>query len=594
MFYDGKILIGKSGGEDIYIYPKMANRHGLIAGATGTGKTVSLKVMAESFSDIGVPVFLADVKGDLSGMCQAGVEGGSALERVQKFNLFERGFNFKSFPSNYWDVYAEKGMPLRTTVSEMGPLLLARILELNDTQTDILTVIFKIADDEGLLLIDTKDLRAMLQFVSEHAKDYSRQYGNMSATSIAAIMRAVIALETEGGEVFVGEPALNIRDWIATDYNGKGMIQILDCQKLILHPKMYSTFLLWLMSELYETLPEVGDLDRPRMVFFFDEAHMLFNSASKALLEKIEQVVKLIRSKGVGIYFITQNPKDIPDGVLAQLGNKIQHALRAYTPADQKGLKAAASSFRENPEFDTLQTLQELGTGEALVSVLDEKGIPTIVKRTKILPPQSYMGMIDDGERQRQINSCTLFTKYQETYDRDSAYEFFQRLNIEQQEAFEAAALEAQRAKEEALAQKQAEKEELLRQKEEEKAAKEQARLEEKEAREQQREEERQARERAKLEEKYRKEQEKAQEKLLKEQQKAQEKALKEAQKEKERQERAVRNAIKGTASAATGTIGREVGKSLGSSFGSFGKTLGGNVGASLGRGIIGTLFAKK
>ena len=594
MFYDGKILIGKSGDEDIYIYPRMANRHGLIAGATGTGKTVSLKVMAESFSDIGVPVFLADVKGDLSGMCQAGVEGGSALERVQKFNLFERGFNFKSFPSNYWDVYAEKGMPLRTTVSEMGPLLLARILELNDTQTDILTVIFKIADDEGLLLIDTKDLRAMLQFVSEHAKDYSRQYGNMSATSIAAIMRAVIALETEGGEVFVGEPALNIRDWIATDYNGKGMIQILDCQKLILHPKMYSTFLLWLMSELYETLPEVGDLDRPKMVFFFDEAHMLFNSASKALLEKIEQVVKLIRSKGVGIYFITQNPKDIPDGVLAQLGNKIQHALRAYTPADQKGLKAAASSFRENPEFDTLQTLQELGTGEALVSVLDEKGIPTIVKRTKILPPQSYMGMIDDGERQRQINSCTLFTKYQETYDRDSAYEFFQRLNIEQQEAFEAAALEAQRAKEEALAQKQAEKEELLRQKEEEKAAREQARLEEKKAREQQREEERQARERAKLEEKYRKEQEKAQEKLLKEQQKAQEKALKEAQKEKERQERAVRNAIKGTASAATGTIGREVGKSLGSSFGSFGKTLGGNVGASLGRGIIGTLFAKK
>ena len=594
MFYDGKILIGKSGDEDIYIYPRMANRHGLIAGATGTGKTVSLKVMAESFSDIGVPVFLADVKGDLSGMCQAGVEGGSALERVQKFNLFERGFNFKSFPSNYWDVYAEKGMPLRTTVSEMGPLLLARILELNDTQTDILTVIFKIADDEGLLLIDTKDLRAMLQFVSEHAKDYSRQYGNMSATSIAAIMRAVIALETEGGEVFVGEPALNIRDWIATDYNGKGMIQILDCQKLILHPKMYSTFLLWLMSELYETLPEVGDLDRPKMVFFFDEAHMLFNSASKALLEKIEQVVKLIRSKGVGIYFITQNPKDIPDGVLAQLGNKIQHALRAYTPADQKGLKAAASSFRENPEFDTLQTLQELGTGEALVSVLDEKGIPTIVKRTKILPPQSYMGMIDDGERARQINACMLFTKYQETYDRDSAYEFFQRLNIEQQEANEAALAEMQRAKEEELARKQAEKEEAQRLKEEERAAKEQAKADERAAREQQREEERIAREQAKAEERAYKEQLKAQEKLLKEQQKAQEKALKEAQKEKERQERAVRNAIKGTASAATGTIGREVGKSLGSSFGSFGKTLGGNVGASLGRGIIGTLFAKK
>jgi DNA helicase HerA-like ATPase len=582
MFYDGKILIGKSGEEDIYIYPKMANRHGLIAGATGTGKTVTLKVMAESFSDIGVPVFLADVKGDLSGMCAPGAESGSAMERVQKMGLFERGFNFKGFPSNYWDVYAEKGMPLRTTVSEMGPLLLSRILDLNDTQTDILTVIFKIADDEGLLLIDTKDLRSMLQFVSEHARDYSRQYGNMSATSIAAIMRAVIALETEGGEGFVGEPALNIRDWLATDYNGKGMIQILDCQKLILHPKMYSTFLLWLMSELYEMLPEVGDLDRPRMVFFFDEAHMLFNSASKALLAKIEQVVKLIRSKGVGIYFITQNPKDIPDGVLAQLGNKVQHALRAYTPADQKGLKAAASSFRENPEFDTYTTLQELGTGEALVSVLDEKGIPTIVKRAKILPPQSYMGMIDDGERDRQINACTLFMKYSDTYDRDSAYEFFQRLNIEQQEAAEAAYAEAQRAQEEELARKQAEKEEALRLKEEER-----------QAREQQRADERAAREQARLDERYYKEQLKAQEKAFKEQQKAQEKLLKEQQKQKDRKDRAVKQAIKGTASAATGTIGREIGNSLGSQFGKFGKKLGGNVGASLGRGIIGTLFAK-
>ena len=582
MFYDGKILIGKSGEEDIYIYPKMANRHGLIAGATGTGKTVTLKVMAESFSDIGVPVFLADVKGDLSGMCAPGAESGSAMERVQKMGLFERGFTFKGFPSNYWDVYAEKGMPLRTTVSEMGPLLLARILDLNDTQTDILTVIFKIADDEGLLLIDTKDLRSMLQFVSEHARDYSRQYGNMSATSIAAIMRAVIALETEGGEGFVGEPALNIRDWLATDYNGKGMIQILDCQKLILHPKMYSTFLLWLMSELYEMLPEVGDLDRPRMVFFFDEAHMLFNSASKALLAKIEQVVKLIRSKGVGIYFITQNPKDIPDGVLAQLGNKVQHALRAYTPADQKGLKAAASSFRENPEFDTYTTLQELGTGEALVSVLDEKGIPTIVKRAKILPPQSYMGMIDDGERDRQINACTLFMKYSDTYDRDSAYEFFQRLNIEQQEAAEAAYAEQQRLKEEELARKQAEKEAAL-------AAKE----EERQAREQQRADERAAREQARLDERYYKEQLKAQEKAFKEQQKAQEKLLKEQQKQKDRKDRAVRQAIKGTASAATGTIGREIGNSLGSQFGKFGKKLGGNVGASLGRGIIGTLFAK-
>ncbi|MBR4344445.1 MAG: DUF853 family protein [Lachnospiraceae bacterium] len=586
MFYDGKILIGKSGEEDLYIYPKMANRHGLIAGATGTGKTVTLKVMAESFSDIGVPVFLADVKGDLSGMCRPGEGGGSAEERVIKMGLAERGFNFKSFPSNYWDVYAEKGMPLRTTVSEMGPLLLSRILELNDTQTDILTVIFKIADDEGLLLIDTKDLRSMLQFVSEHSKDYSKQYGNMSPNSIAAIMRAVIALESDGGDFFIGEPALNIRDWLATDYNGKGMIQILDCQKLILHPKMYSTFLLWLMSELYETLPEVGDLDRPKMIFFFDEAHMLFSSATKALLEKIEQVVKLIRSKGVGIYFITQNPKDIPDGVLAQLGNKVQHALRAYTPADQKGLKAAASSFRENPEFNTLQTLQELGTGEALVSVLDEKGIPTIVQRAKILPPQSYMGMIDDGERQRQIDSCLLLNKYSETYDRDSAYEFFQRLNIEQAEMAEQAALAAQQAKEEALAQKQAEKEAALQ-------AKEQAKAEERAAREQAKAEERAAKEQAKLEERWQKEQQREQERLLKEQQKAAEKAAKEAQKEKDRQARAVRQAIKGTASAATGTIGREIGNNLGSQFGSFGKKLGGNVGASLGRGIIGTLFAK-
>ena len=582
MFYDGKILIGKSGEEDLYIFPKMANRHGLIAGATGTGKTVTLKVMAESFSDIGVPVFLADVKGDLSGMCSPGVGGGSAEERVTKMGLTEKGFTFKGFPSNYWDVYAEKGMPLRTTVSEMGPLLLARILELNDTQTDILTVVFKIADDEGLLLIDTKDLRSMLQFVSEHSKEYSRQYGNMSPNSIAAIMRAVIALESDGGECFIGEPALNIRDWLATDYNGKGMIQILDCQKLILHPKMYSTFLLWLMSELYETLPEVGDLDRPKMIFFFDEAHMLFNSASKALLEKIEQVVKLIRSKGVGIYFITQNPKDIPDGVLAQLGNKVQHALRAYTPADQKGLKAAASSFRENPEFNTLQTLQELGTGEALVSVLDEKGIPTIVQRAKILPPQSYMGMIDENERSRQINSCMLFNKYQETYDRDSAYEFFQRLNIQQEEAAEQAALEAEKAREEALAQKQAEKEEAERKKAEEKAE-----------REQQRAEERAEKERIRLEEKAAKEEQRQMEKLLKEKQKAEEQAAKAAQKEKDRKDRAVRRALKGTASAATGTIGREIGNNLGSQFGSFGKKLGGNVGASLGRGIIGTLFAK-
>jgi len=431
MVKDGKILLGKSGEEEIYIYPKMANRHGMIAGATGTGKTVTLKVMAESFSNLGVPVFLADVKGDIAPMCMAGVDNENVTSRVESMGLKEAGFEYSAFPVNFWDVYGEKGMPLRTTISEMGPLLLSRIMGLNDTQSDVLTVVFKIADDEGLVLTDTKDLKAMLAYVGGKAQEYGPKYGNIAQVTINAIVRSVVAIESEGADLFFGEPALGVTDWLCTDEDGRGMVQILDCQKLILRPRMYSTFLLWMMSELFEVLPEVGDLDKPRIVFFFDEAHMLFESASKALLEKIEQVVKLIRSKGVGIYFITQNPSDIPDGVLAQLGNKVQHALRAYTPNEQKAVKAAAMGFRVNPEFDTFKTLQELGTGKALVSVIDEEGIPTIVKHTKICPPQSNMGTMDESERLANINNSVLYEKYSTPVDNDSAYEFLTRREAE-------------------------------------------------------------------------------------------------------------------------------------------------------------------
>ncbi|MBR4138408.1 MAG: DUF853 family protein [Lachnospiraceae bacterium] len=444
MYHDGKIWIGNSGEEKIYIYPKMANRHGLIAGATGTGKTVTLKVLAESFSDAGIPVFLADVKGDLAGMSMFGAETDSVKSRVEKMGLAEEGFDFSSYPTTYWDIYGEKGMPLRATISEMGPLLLSRILDLNETQSDILTVIFKIADDEGLLLLDTKDLRSMIQYVSDHTKDYAMEYGNMAKQSLAAIVRSIVALEAEGGDKFFGEPAVSIADWLCTDCSGKGAIQVLDCQKLINNPAMYSTFMLWLMAELFETLPEAGDRPKPKMVFFFDEAHLLFDNASKTLLTKVEQMVKLIRSKGVGIYFITQNPADIPDDVLGQLGNKVQHALRAYTPKEQKGAKAAADSFRANPEFDTYEVLSQLGIGEALVSVLDEEGIPTVVKQCKILPPQSLMGALDDETRKSEIVNNLLYTKYTQEIDRESAYELLTR-KIERQAEEEAKEKAAER-----------------------------------------------------------------------------------------------------------------------------------------------------
>ena len=545
MYFDSKILVGKSGEENVYIYPRMANRHGMIAGATGTGKTVTLKVLAESFSDCGVPVFLADVKGDLAGMCRPGTENENVKSRVEAMGLSEAGFQLYAYPVNFWDVYGEKGMPLRTTISEMGPLLLSRILGLNDTQSDILTVIFKIADDENLLLIDTKDLRSMLQYVGENAKELSLTYGNISKQSLGAIIRSVIALETEGAESFFGEPALNINDWLCTDCNGKGVIQILDCQKLINNPTMYATFLLWMISELFETLPEAGDREKPKMVFFFDEAHLLFDSAPKVLLEKIEQVVKLIRSKGVGIYFITQNPKDIPDGVLGQLGNKIQHALHAYTPAEQKGAKAAAQSFRANPEFDTYDTLTSLGIGEALISVLDEGGVPTIVKKCNILPPQSQMGALDDEDRKSEILNNLLYSRYSEMVDRDSAYEFLQRKAIADEES-------AKKAAEEEALRKQQEKEEA--------AAERQRQREETEA--------------AKAAERQRLKEEAA------------------ARKEEEKKKKKVQSAAKSVASSAAGTIGREIGNTVGKSVGgSFGKKLGGNVGASLGRGLLSTLF---
>lgn len=461
MYIDNKILVAKAGDESIYIYPKMANRHGLIAGATGTGKTVTLKVLAESFSDAGVPVFLADIKGDLAATCLPGEMSGSVASRVESLNL--NGFNTHGYPVNFWDIYQKNGLPLRTTISEMGPLLLARILGLNDVQSDILTIIFAIADDQGLLLLDTKDLKSMIQYVGDNAKEYTLQYGNISKQSLGAIVRAIVALEAEGGDRFFGETAISMGDWLSRDYNGKGMISILDCQQLILNPTMYATFMLWLLSELFETLPEAGDLDRPKMVFFFDEAHLLFDNASKELLDKIEQTVKLIRSKGVGIYFITQNPSDIPDGVLGQLGNKVQHALRAYTPKEQKAAKAVAESFRANPEFDTFNTLLELGVGEALVSVLDEKGIPTIVKKATILPPQSQMGALDDSTRENQIKNNILYTKYSQELDRESAYELLTKKAIENQEA---AAIAKEKAEQEKLLAKQQAKEEKEREKE--------------------------------------------------------------------------------------------------------------------------------
>ena len=471
MYSAQKILIAKAGDKSLYMEPKMANRHGLIAGATGTGKTITMKVMAESFSSMGVPVFLADVKGDLSGMCRPGVDSASMQERIAR--LCPPEFTYSAFPSRFWDIFGENGHPIRVTVSEMGPVLLGRLLNLTEIQSGVLNIVFKVADENGLLLLDLKDLRAMLQFVGDNRAEFTTMYGNVSAASIGAIQRALLAFEAEDGALFFGEPSLDIRDWMRTDVDGRGYINILSAQRLIQSPTVYGTFLLWMLTELYEKLPEVGDLDKPRIVFFFDEAHLLFNNAPKALVQKIVQVVKLIRSKGVGVYFISQSPSDIPDEVLAQLSNRVQHGLRAYTPAEQKAVRAAAQAFRTNPDFNTEAALMEVGTGEALVSFLDEKGIPSVVERAFILPPQSLMGPAEDSEIRSRILSSEFELKYRDSIDRESAYEILVQARAElerqQAEALEAAQAEKQRQKEEAAAEKQRQKEEAAAEKQRQK-----------------------------------------------------------------------------------------------------------------------------
>ena len=402
------------------IQGKMANRHGLIAGATGTGKTVSLQVLAETFSQIGVPCFMADMKGDLSGISQKGQMSGFIEKRLPEFGL--ENPEFQACPVRFYDVFGEQGHPIRATVSQMGPQLLSRLLGLNETQDGVLNIVFRIADERGLMIIDLKDLRAMLEYVSKHAKEYTMKYGNVSAASIGAIQRALLQLEAQGADKFLGEPSFDIYDLIQTE-NGKGVMSVLAADKLMMQPKLYSTFLLWLLSELYSTLPEVGDLELPKLVFFFDEAHTLFEDTSKALIDKIEQVIRLIRSKGVGIYFITQYPTDIPDNILGQLGNRIQHALRAYTPKDQKAVRAAADTFRANPNFKTDEAIMNLETGEALVSFLDEKGAPGVVQRAKVLFPLSQIGAITEGQRMDIIKQSRVYGKYDTPVDNESAFE---------------------------------------------------------------------------------------------------------------------------------------------------------------------------
>lgn len=460
MLKDKKIFMARAE-QPLFLLPQMANRHGLIAGATGTGKTITMKVMAESFSDMGVPVFLADAKGDLTGMCMAGEDSENIRSRVEKFALED--FQLKSYPTRFWDIFGEHGVPIRVTVSDMGPMLLSRLLGLTDVQSGVLNIVFRVADDHGLLLLDLKDLRAMLQYVGDNRAEFTTQYGNVSTASIGAIQRALLAFEDEGGEQFFGEPALDIRDWMRTDSDGRGFINVLHAQRLMHSPTVYSTFLLWMLTELFERLPEIGDPDKPRMIFFFDEAHLLFADAPKALVQKIVQVVKLIRSKGVGVYFISQSPSDIPDDVLAQLSNRIQHALRAYTPAEQKAVRATAKAFRENPSFDAEQVLMELGVGEALVSFLDEEGIPGMVERAKILPPQSLMGPADESKVEKLIVADEFDLKYRENVDRESAYEILARateeLALQRQREEEEAAAEKERLREEAAAEKARQKE---------------------------------------------------------------------------------------------------------------------------------------
>lgn len=422
MFSDNKAYIANAQGKKLYLLPQMANRHGLITGATGTGKTVTMKVLAESFSDMGVPVFLADVKGDVSGLAEPGLDSEGMQKRIDRFDLREC-WDYHGYPVAFWDIFGEKGIPVRIQVSDMGPLMFSRLLGLTEVQTGVLHIVYRVADDNGLELIDLKDLRAMLTYVSDNRANLVTTYGNVTPQSIGAIQRALLRLEDEGGNIFFGEPSISVSDLLRVDENGHGLLNILDSTKLIQSPLIYSTFLIWLVSELFERLPEVGDPEKPKAVFFFDEAHLLFQNAPKAFLEKIVQLVKLIRSKGVGIYFVSQSPSDIPNDVLAQLSNRIQHGLRAYTPSEMKAVKAAANSFRPNPDLDSEKEILSLGTGEALVSLLDEKGIPTMAERANILPPQSLMAPAQEETRKYVMDKDPLFASYQEAVDRYSAYE---------------------------------------------------------------------------------------------------------------------------------------------------------------------------
>ena len=419
------LLIARTPDVELHLLPQMANRHGLITGATGTGKTVTLQKLAESFSASGVPVFMADVKGDLTGVAMAGQSSEKLQERLEKIGV--TNWQPQSNPVVLWDIFGEKGHPVRATVSDLGPLLLARLLNLNEVQSGVLQIIFRIADDQGLLLLDFKDLRAMTRYIGDNAKSFQTHYGNINSASVGAIQRGLLTLEQQGAEQFFGEPMLDIADWMRVDSNGKGVINILSAEKLYQMPKLYATSLLWLLSELYEHLPEAGDLDQPKLVFFFDEAHLLFTDAPPVLLEKIEQVMRLIRSKGVGVWFVTQNPADIPDRVLGQLGNRVQHALRAFTPKDQKAVKTAADTLRANPAFDSVEAIQALGTGEALISFLDAKGSPSVVERAMVIAPGSRMGPVTGDERNGLINHSPLYGKYDSEVDRESAFEKLQK-----------------------------------------------------------------------------------------------------------------------------------------------------------------------
>lgn len=563
MLYDNKIWVGGTTNK-CFIEPSKANRHGLIAGATGTGKSVTLKVLAESFSDMGVPVFLADVKGDMSGICAAGQSNENMEERIAKFGI--ENFEYKAYPTTFYDVFGTMGVPMRTTISELGPILLGRMLGLTDVQRAVLSMVFRIADDQGMLLLDLKDLRLLLTYIGDHADDYKLTYGNIAKATVGAIQRNLALLSDEGADAFFSEPAFDVLDFFKTGSDGRGMINVLNATELFSKPLLYSTFLLWLMSELYENLPEVGDLDKPKMVFFFDEAHLLFNDAPAFLIEKIDQIVRLIRSKGVGIYFISQSPSDIPDTILAQLQNRIQHALRAYTPAEQKKLRAAAESFRANPEFNTEAALSELAVGEALVSLLDAKGTPGVVERAFILPPQSFIGPAGFEKIQEITSSNPIYEKYRLPVDPESAYEILmakydQSTAATSEAAEEKAAIEEEKQaeKERLAAEKQAEKDraaEIREQREADRQEDRERRIEEKERaaeireqRERERQEDRERREaerQARAEERERKEQERRE-------------AREKAEKERARKNSPVTKIV----NSATTAAGRQIGSSL-------------------------------